>query len=366
MPTNDASTPQPNSNGTGLSVSDAAEQIEGLFSPEPGTTKKPKTPSAKPPQSESEAATADDDTSDDADDLVTDEVDTDDAAESDDDTDAGEADEAEAEDEGDADDEDERRLEQTFEFEQDGQPIKVTARELIRGFRREADYTRKTQVAAEAVKTAEVAAEDTRKERAVYAHLVGKLREHLQGLQPKEPNWAELKANDPLEYAVQSAEWNRRQEQIKAAHAEEMRLTELGKQEEQEKQHRIMSEVAKQQRTKLYELLPHWKDAAKAQAEGAQVRAYALKSGLSKAEVDSIAHTSALAIAMLRKAMLYDRAVERSKNLKPAPRAAQSTTATPGPSTRPQRNMSDLRRATQRLAKTGTLKDASKAIELLI
>jgi hypothetical protein len=365
-----STSPAPNGADTGLTVTDAAEQIAGLFSPDPGTTKKPKTPSAKPAsERESErdkGTTVETETEDEDDVTVTDEVDTETETETEDE-DETESEDAEDETEDEAEPTDEEaRLAQVFEFEQDGQTLKVTARELIRGFRREADYTRKTQAAADEVKQTQVEREDTRKERAVYAHLIGELRKHLQGLQPAEPNWAELKASDPLEYAVQSAEWNRRQEQIRAAQVEENRLKQLGEKEQQEKQQKIMGEILAQQRVKLYQLLPHWKDPAKAQSEGAAVRAYALQAGLSKAEVDQIAHTSALAIAMIRKAMLYDRAVERGKTIRPAPAAAQTTTATPGASTRTLRNASELKRATQRLAKTGTLKDASKAIELLI
>lgn len=357
-----ASTPSPNGADTGLSVSDAADQIAGLFSPEPGTTKSTKSPSAKPPVSESEPDAAEDETEVDTEAEGTDEVDPEAEDDAEDETDAASSDDDdEAEDHG-----DETDLEAEYAFEHDGKTIKVTARELIRGFRREDDYTRKTQAMAEKVKTAEAETEETRKERAVYAHLVGELRKHLQKMQPKEPDWAKLKADDPVEYAIQSVEWSRRQDQIKAAQAEETRLAELEAKEKAEKQQGQLSEALKQQRVKLYELLPHWKDPAKATAEGAQVRAYALKAGLSKEEVDSIAQTSALAISILRKAMLYDRAVERSKGLRPSPQPAPRNTATPGASNRVIRNASELRKATQRLAKTGALKDASRAIELLI
>ena len=61
MPESNASTPLPNGESTGFSVSDAADKIAGLFSPEPRATKKPtQAPSAKQPVSESEPETADD------------------------------------------------------------------------------------------------------------------------------------------------------------------------------------------------------------------------------------------------------------------------------------------------------------------
>ena len=71
-------------------------------------------------------------------------------------------------------------------------------------------------------------------------------------------------------------------------------------------------------------------------------------------------------VAILRKAMLYDRGQQKAQ-ASVKPQVSATRPVKPGPvQSVPQRNVTDLTRAKQRLAKTGTVNDAASVLAALL
>jgi len=112
----------------------------------------------------------------------------------------------------------------------------------------------------------------------------------------------------------------------------------------------------------LIQAIPEWKDANKAKAEKALLIEFGQKVGYSEDELKNVFDHRA--VITLRKAALYDQMVSKRKDIKPVvnngPRPVKPSAAGRVSST------TEGTRAKQRLAKTGRVDDAAKAIELLL
>lgn len=241
----------------------------------------------------------------------------------------------------------EEEQEDVYAVKVDGQEIEIPASELIQGYQRNADYTRKTQALAEERKAFQSEATETRALRDQYAQGLQQLSEFFQQQQPKEPNWDELRVNDPIEFAAQWAEHQRHQMLRERVDNDARALMQ---------QQRL--ERAQQARDWLSEQVPDWKDPEKFKADRAAIKAFGLKQGFSAEEMSQI--DDPRAILLLRLAMQADRAREKAKAIKPVKKVAKAPVLKPGPaSTQNARKTGDLKSAKQRLAKSGTLKDAA-------
>ena len=115
----------------------------------------------------------------------------------------------------------------------DGKEQKVPLDEVIAGYSRTADYTRKTQELASSRKAVEAEFEAARVERAQYAQMLSALQQQLTQLMPQEPDWNALYNSDPLEYVRQRDVWRERNDKLVAAQAEQQRLHALQTEEQQ-------------------------------------------------------------------------------------------------------------------------------------
>ena len=160
--------------------------------------------------------------------------------------------------------EEEAPRDEKFVVKVDGKEIEVPKEELIRGYQREADYTRKTQKLAEERKLVESEFQQVRGEREQYAQVLGQLQQKLQEFEPQEPDWNRLEVEDPTEYARQWTSHQRRQQQRYAVQAEQQRLNQM-QQVELQKQ---MQQTMAQEVASLKEKIPEWSSPEKAKAEG--------------------------------------------------------------------------------------------------
>lgn len=241
----------------------------------------------------------------------------------------------------------------------DGQEHEVTLDEALKGYSRQADYTRKTQELANQRKAQEAEFQATRGERAKYAELLPQLEQALRDATGPEPNWALVQQQQPEEFPRLWAEWQQRQQEIHAVAEERERAQRAVAQDHAEARQRHLQE----QHSRLLEMLPEWKDPEKAKAEKAAIVAYAEgTAGIPREELAQI--TDARAILVLRKAMLYDKA----QAAKPAlvKRIEKVKTATPGPTPQAKKPVSDLTKARQRLAKTGRIEDAAEGFATML
>ena len=234
----------------------------------------------------------------------------------------------------------------------DGQEEEVPLSELLQGYSRTADYTRKTQSLSEDKKTFEDERQANRVERERNARLFEQGESWLQSMKPAEPDWDSLRQSDPAEYAAQLAEHQQRNEQL--------RLIQQEREAIQQKQHQdnqnLLQQHLQTERTKLVEALPEWKDTETARTEQQGLMDAGLAAGYTPEELGQVYDHRA--VIVLRKAMLYDRIqagkpqvvrqARRAPVLKPG--AANVGPRKPAPSR--------LTRAREELRKTGSTKAA--------
>lgn len=173
----------------------------------------------------------------------------------------------------------------------DGKDVEVTPAEL-KEWRdsglRQADYTRKTQEAAEIRRAAE--AKQAELERALES-VVGQLQQDPL-LNRKKEDWEALEANDPIQFALDWAKAQQKSGEMRQHHA----------QLEQQREARL-KERLQEQAVKLVELVPEWGDEAKRNAVRDEIVSYGKSIGIDEREFDNI--TDARHVRILRDAAKY-------------------------------------------------------------
>ena len=237
----------------------------------------------------------------------------------------------------------------------DGEEIEVTQDELINGYSRQQDYTRKTQELANQRKTIEQQAQELQQRDAIYAQLLPKLEAQLKGELVNEPDWDSLYNDDPIAFVREKQIWDEKKEKLKAAEAEQQRL----QQEAYAKQQEQIAQQVQEGQQKILEIIPEWKNAEVAQKEKLAIRDYGINVlGYLPQEMDAIYDYRAL--LGLRNAWLNSKTVEATKK-KPTQKAP-ARVARPGTTTR-KKTVAPAKRAKQVLAKTGKVQDAAKVFE---
>ena len=237
----------------------------------------------------------------------------------------------------------------------DGSEIEVTQDELINGYSRQQDYTRKTQELANQRKTIEQQSQELQQRDAIYAQLLPKMEAQLKGELVNEPDWDSLYNDDPIAFVREKQIWDEKKEKLKAAQAEQQRL----QQEAYAKQQEQIAQQVQEGQQKILEIIPEWKNAEVAQKEKLAIRDYGINVlGYAPQEMDAIYDYRAL--LGLRNAWLNSKTVEATKK-KPTQKAP-ARVARPGTTTR-KKSVAPAKRAKQVLAKSGKVQDAAKVFE---
>ncbi|NNM74757.1 hypothetical protein [Enterovirga aerilata] len=284
-----------------------------------------------------------------------------------DDDEADEADDGDAEDdegsEDEADDQDgepkaaELKPDTPVTVKIDGKEVQVPLSEALAGYQRQSDYSRKTAELAEERRAFQAEAQAVRTERAQYATLLTALSERLQAFEVKAPD-PSLRQTDPLEYAAQWAAYEQYKEQQDAIRAERQRLA----LEEQRAQVQAINELVAQERERLLEAVPAWRDKQVWERDKAAMREYGLKLGFTAEELAQA--TDSRAVVALYKAMKYDRLM--AKKGKPVAQAKAPAPLKSGSSNKPPQRATERSKAMKRLAQTGSVQDAAKAMQFLL
>jgi hypothetical protein len=244
----------------------------------------------------------------------------------------------------------------------DGRQQRVPEREVIDGYLRTVDYTRKTQALAQERRGFEQEKQSVQRERAQYAELLPKLTEQLQTFTQPNIDWDRLFQESPAEYVRQQALKREAEDRLQAIAAEQYRLNMIRANEE--KQEHI--QTLERERAAMLQAMPEWKDPAAWEKARAMVRHYALLQGWSEDQVKKV--TDHRAVIALWKAAQLDHMAKQPKALpqpKRVQRAAAPTPPAPGPHP-VRRKTSQMTRDKQRLAKTHSIRDAAAVIEHLL
>jgi len=253
--------------------------------------------------------------------------------------------------EGDAENEDD-----SYTVKVDGKEIRVSRKELLSSYQRQADYTKKSMALAEERKSHEAELTSVRQERQTLAHWAQQMLVKLQREAPVEPDWDNLRATDPIGFATAWAE-HQRYAQHQARIAEQYQAV-MAKNKEDEA--RALSQTLANEAERLALALPEWKDEAKAAKEKTALLQYGKKAGFTEEELNQVYdHRTVL---VLRKAMKYDQILAK----RPEVAASRQTPKVAPPAGTIRTRNSAAHKAAQRLRETGSIEDAAIAFRRFV
>jgi len=262
--------------------------------------------------------------------------------------------------------EDESETETVYTVRVDGKDVEVTEDELLKGYSRQADYTKKTQELAEyrrqmdgAMQQAQQEIQQTQQARAQYVDAVEAAIStnyaHLQQFQ--NVDWERLKTEDREEYLTKRDDYRQAQEQITELQNQHKAATEQQQSEMAEQQKRMWME----EHHKMSQILPEWRDDEKRMAISKAIGEYAVGQGYTKEELDTLVdHRS---ILMLMKAKAYDdvrgkQQAVRSKKVRNKPKVVRSKAKQDKAPSKARKRTAKL----GRLKETGHVDDAADVI----
>ena len=276
-------------------------------------------------------------------------------------------DESEEESEEEESDEDEQEeVEEVYSVKVDGEEMEVSLDELIKGYSRQSDYTRKTQeLASERNQMAELQQQwaneisQAQAERQQYISALGQvIQNQMAGLEQYATiNWEQLREEDPIAFVTKKEEFRDAQERVRQAQARQY--------QEQQKQEAEIEKVRKlavqEEYKRLVEAVPEWGDSDKRGKIASEISSYAVEQGFTQEELkDLIDHRS---LIVLMKAQKYD-ALQKSdvkaKKVKNKPKVVRS-----GKGSNKKQDTARSKRiaSMKRLKQTGKPEDAASLFE---
>lgn len=241
--------------------------------------------------------------------------------------------------------------------------VEVTQDELIRGFRREADYTRKTQAVAEQRRRLDSEQTALTAEREKLAQYLNAAQASLQELVEQPVDWDALRQSDPIEYGVRYADHQRRLQKLAEV---QVRQQELNSARQQTVARDMEARVA-EETDKLLRAIPSWKDPERRATELTELYRYGATQGFSKQDLDNVVDHRAF--ILLHKAMKFDKAMKLKQNpgaAKHATTAKPATAVAPGPAGKGKSPKPEQTKLFERARKSGSIDDAALLIESIL
>ena len=247
-----------------------------------------------------------------------------------------------------------------FTVKIDGKEMQVSREEVIAGYQRQQDATRKTMQAAETRKAADTEIAQARAERDNYSQNLNRFQIQLEAAlqEQQQIDWPALIERDPQEAMRQKHLLEQRQAALQQTRQQQHQI----QQQAAAEQHDQFVEHLKSQRDQIVAKIPEWKDEGKRKAETAEIRDYLVNNGYTAAEIENVADHRA--IMNVRKAMLFD------KLMGSADAAAKKVALTPKKVERAgSGDASSVDKRTvafNRLAKSGSVRDGASVLESLL
>ena len=246
-----------------------------------------------------------------------------------------------------------------------GEEVAVSLDELLSGYSRQSDYTRKTQEIANDRKEMETLqqrynseVQQIQQERQQYMDaLQNIITSSAEGMsQYADTDWDALRESDPIEYVTKREELRQSQEKIQAMQREQY----MAQQRQNEQTAQMRSQIVQEEYSKLVEALPEWGDEGKQKKLASEIRSYAGAQGFTEEELNSLVDHRSLLVLM--KAQKYDQLQNsdvKSKKLKNKPKVVRSGTGTTSKGTSKSKRAAKMKR----LQSTGHVDDAVSILE---
>ena len=247
----------------------------------------------------------------------------------------------------------------------DGEELEVSLDELVKGYSRQSDYTRKTQELAsqrdEMTQLQQQWASEisqAQAERQQYIDALGQfVQNSMAGLEQfSNVNWEQLRETDPIAFVTKKEEYRDAQESVRQAQAQQQ--IEAGKQ--QQEVARMRQLAVQEEHAKLVAAVPEWNEPEKRNQMASELSTYAVEQGFSKEELKQLIDHRSLIVLM--KAQKYD-ALQKSdvkaKKLKNKPKVVRSGKGSTKKSDAKSKRIASMKR----LKQTGRAEDAASLFE---
>ena len=289
-----------------------------------------------------------------------------------------EAEEAEEEDAADDTDESEESEEEEAEDEEieetalytvrvNGEDVEVTEDELVRGYSRQSDYTKKTQELAEYRKQLDGGAQylqnevaQTQAARQEYVNAMSQAIESNYSIatQFENTDWERLKVEDREEYLTKRDEYREVQDKIRDLQGKQHHAYEHQNREVQSQHQRLLQE----EHAKMVSILPEWAEPNTQRAIAKSVGEFALSRGYSQEELNQLVDHRSILVLMEAKAfadMQGKQLKARAKKVKNKPKVVRSSAK------KEKADVNKVARTKQmkRLHETGRVQDAASLFE---
>ena len=255
--------------------------------------------------------------------------------------------------------------EELYTVKVDGTEREVSLNELLNGYSRQSDYTKKTQQLSQERQQMgqlqqqwqqEMIAAQT--ERQQYIDALGQVvNQSMTGLEEyANIDWETLKEDDPIAYVTRRDEFREAQGNVRAMQEQQAYAMQ---QQEAEMQNAIQYR-AREELGMLVEKVPEWKDKETRQELTKNLREYATGQGFSPEEISSLIDHRSLIVLM--KAQKYDAMQNsdvKSKKLKNKPKVVRSGTGTTSKATSKSKRAAKM----TRLQSSGHVDDAVSILE---
>jgi hypothetical protein len=326
----------------GGSVTEAQEAILGLMEPE---EEKPKEEEAKPTEEEESTEETQDESL-----------------------------EEESEEEAETEEEEEESEESDDEVEEEpdvyavtvnGQEQEVTFDELLKGYSRQSDYTRKTQELSDNRREFESMQQAMAQE---YQQIQAERQQYVEALQNvidgsvmgldqlANVDWNKLKEEDPVAFITKKEEFRESQDRLRDYQTQQQEVMNQQYAENRES----MKQSLVQEHQKMASIVPDWGIPEKQKELASSLKEYAISNGYTAEEVSSLADHRSL--IMLLKAQKYDslqKADVKSKKLKNKPKVIRAGKGKDKSDTDKSKRAAQMKR----LRGTGHIDDASALLE---
>jgi len=236
-----------------------------------------------------------------------------------------EEDEPEATEEEDEDsDEVEVEERKTFRVKANGEEKDVTLDELVSGYQKGEDYTKKSQALAEDRKKVEAeahAVNEAMQMREQYAQRLGQVQQLLAQDANDGTNLEELKENDPIQYAIKVAEKTENNKKLQLLQQEQNKLAQAQQQQVAQHQAKLVAHEAQM----LTEKVKEFSDPKKAEQLKGEIRNFGKSIGFTDNELAQVYDHRH--VMVMQKAMEYDKLQKANpsvtKKLAKAPKMAK-------------------------------------------
>ena len=216
-------------------------------------------------------------------------------------------DEEESEEESEEDEDEEEP--DVYAVKVNGEELEVSLDELVKGYSRYSDYTRKTQeLSSERGKMAELQKQwaneisQSQVERQQYVDALGQfVQQSMVGLeQYANTDWETLREEDPIAFVTKKDEFRDAQERVRQAQAQQG----IEQQKQEQEFAKIKHLALQEEHKRLVEAVPEWNDPEKRGTLAKDLSSYALTQGFKKEELQELIDHRSLIVLM--KAQKYD------------------------------------------------------------